>query len=99
MEKNFLWKACHEILPTRKNLCNRKIIDNPRCPICDLEEETTLHILWECPSARVVWSVGSMKLQKSTITGKDFLKIVEDFFRGAVLRRYFFLYVLPGEFG
>jgi hypothetical protein len=58
VEKNFLWRACHEILPTRKNLQQRKIIDDPLCPICGLEEETAVHILWECPTAQDVWCMG-----------------------------------------
>jgi hypothetical protein len=78
VEKNFMWRACHDILPTRKNLCR---IDNPRCPIYDLEEETAVHVLWECPSVRDMWSVGSMKLQKSTITRNFFLQIGEDVFQ------------------
>ena len=26
VEKNFLWRACHDILPTRENLLKRKVI-------------------------------------------------------------------------
>jgi ribonuclease HI len=66
---------------TRKNLCRRNIIDNPRCPICDMEEETAVHVLWECPSAKDVWSGSSRRLQKSAITGKFFLQIAEDIFQ------------------
>jgi hypothetical protein len=36
VEKHFLWKASHEILPTCSNLFRRKIIDDPMCPICGL---------------------------------------------------------------
>jgi hypothetical protein len=46
VEKNFLWKACHDILPTRSNMFKRKITEFPKCSICGLEDETTLHILW-----------------------------------------------------
>jgi hypothetical protein len=35
-EKNFLWKACHEILPTKANLCRRKVTTDALCPICGL---------------------------------------------------------------
>lgn len=75
VEKNFLWKACHDdILPTRENLHRRKIIDDPARPICGLEAETTFHILWQCPSAMDVWCEGlrifqkrSFRLQRSRI--------------------------------
>jgi hypothetical protein len=36
--KNFMWRACHNILPTRDNLM-RKIITDSRCPICGIEVE------------------------------------------------------------
>jgi hypothetical protein len=45
VEKNFLWRGCHDILPTRANLHRGKIIDDPKCPICELEDEMAVHIL------------------------------------------------------
>jgi hypothetical protein len=51
VEKKILWRACHDILQTRSNLHRRKIIDDPGCPLCGLENETAFHILWQCPSA------------------------------------------------
>ena len=48
-EKCFLWRACHEILPTRDNLCNRKVLLDPIYPICEREPQTTFHALWQCP--------------------------------------------------
>lgn len=80
VEKNFLWRACHDILPTRVNLHRQKIIDDPLCPICEIEEETVLHVLLQCPAAVDVWCVGDKKLQKSTMTGKEFIQIVESIF-------------------
>jgi hypothetical protein len=80
VEKHFLWKASHEILPTRANLFRRKIIDDPLCPICGLEEETVFHILWQCSSAMDVWSEGVRKFQKSAHGGPNFLQVVEDMF-------------------
>jgi hypothetical protein len=72
VEKNFLWRACHEALPTRANLHRRKVIEYPSCPICGLEAKTTFHILWQCPSAIDVWGVGAQTFQKSSFIGPDF---------------------------
>jgi ribonuclease HI len=80
VEKNFLWRACHESLPTRYNLFRRKIVEDPLCPIYGLAEETSLHILWQCSSARDVWCVGPKKLQKSSGAGLEFLQVVEEVF-------------------
>lgn len=79
-EKNFLWRACKEILPTKGNLCKRKLLDDPLCPICGLIAETSLHILWECPSARDVWYASGRKLQKSSIGGPTFCHVVNEIF-------------------
>jgi ribonuclease HI len=77
VEKTFLWRACHESLPTRQNLKWRNIIDDASCPICRMEEETAIHILWQCPSAKDVWSMGPKAMQKSTDEGRHFKGVVE----------------------
>ena len=53
--KNFLWRACSEALPTRCNLPRRKVLDDPTCPQCGTENESTLHALWGCSQLRLVW--------------------------------------------
>ncbi|XP_042958109.1 uncharacterized protein LOC122293655 [Carya illinoinensis] len=53
--KIFLWKALNGILPTRSTLFKRKVTDNSTCPICSREEETDIHVLWDCPAAVDVW--------------------------------------------
>lgn len=45
VEKNFLWRACHDILSTRDNLCKRKIVSEPLCHVCGIEVEIRFHIL------------------------------------------------------
>ncbi|KAG6640000.1 hypothetical protein CIPAW_10G141100 [Carya illinoinensis] len=47
----FIWRACHESLPTKSNLVLRKVVEDPLCPICQRDKETTIHALWTCPSA------------------------------------------------
>jgi hypothetical protein len=79
-EKNFLWYAFHEILPTRTNLHRRKIVEDDLCPLCGREEETILHVLWQCSAAADVWNVGCKKLQKWSSDGRDFLQLVKKVF-------------------
>lgn len=79
-KKNFLWRACHDILPTRANLHKRHIVDDPLCPICGREVETGFHILCQCPSAMDVWGMGSRTLQKSKFAGPNFIQVVEGVF-------------------
>lgn len=35
--KLFTWRACHNLLPTRHNLFQRKVVNNPSCPCCGRE--------------------------------------------------------------
>ena len=79
--KNFLWRACHEILPTKASLCRRKVTRDALRPICDLEEETCFHILWDCLSARDVWGGSRRKVQKSAFDGPSFGGVVEEIFK------------------
>jgi hypothetical protein len=81
VEKHFLWRACHDILPTRANLCARKIITDPLCPQCGREPETAFHILWQCPSAGDVWGTAGRVFQKSCFIGPDFIRVVEGMIR------------------
>jgi ribonuclease HI len=77
VEKLCFWRACQNILPTRENLCRRKVITDPSCPVCGLEEETICHVLWQCPAARDVWSGGCIKVQKCNFEDSDFLRVAE----------------------
>jgi hypothetical protein len=43
--KNFLWKVGCDILHKKVNLVYRKVIQDPFCPFCCSEHETTIHIL------------------------------------------------------
>jgi ribonuclease HI len=76
-EKHFIWRAVHEILPTRENLCSRKVLTDPNCPICGRAVETTFHALWQCPAAQDVWSAGGVIFQKSYFDGPAFIQVVD----------------------
>lgn len=46
MVKIFLWRVGNELLPTKRNLFLKKIVENPLCLICLREEEFVIHALW-----------------------------------------------------
>ncbi|KAK7855642.1 putative ribonuclease h protein [Quercus suber] len=52
----FLWLACHGRLPTKGNLHSRHILHDDLCPFCLTSQETTLHILRDCPRVTPIWS-------------------------------------------
>jgi hypothetical protein len=71
--KNFMWRACKNLLTTKDNLLKRRLVGDLVCPICNVEAETTLHALWECTASRDVWGASARFLQKSSFNGVDFL--------------------------
>ena len=76
-EKKFMWRACNDLLPTKVNLYRRKIVDDDKCPICNMEGESVCHILWTCPSAMDVWGVSIRQFHKCSFREDDFLRIDE----------------------
>jgi hypothetical protein len=43
--KMFVWRACHNLLPTKTNLCQRGVCVEAQCPICLQKEETIEHAI------------------------------------------------------
>jgi hypothetical protein len=79
-EKNFLWRACHRLLPTKDSLAERKITPDLLCLICLQEAETPFHVLWACPSAMDAWGVSNRIFQKTVIETGDFFNVAEAIF-------------------
>ncbi|XP_042979916.1 uncharacterized protein LOC122310096 [Carya illinoinensis] len=77
--KQFLWKALNGIPPTRSNLFKRMVVDNSTCPICNREEETALHVLWDCPASVDVWSEEFSPVKKWRRNYADFMSVWSDF--------------------
>ncbi|XP_040997158.1 uncharacterized protein LOC121243156 [Juglans microcarpa x Juglans regia] len=76
--KLFMWKAGNNLLATRVNLFTKKVIENPLYPICLKEEETVMHVLWQCPAARDVWAESHRATQKWGAMETNLLKLWED---------------------
>jgi hypothetical protein len=76
-----MWRACHNALATKANLFRRKITDDPLCPLCGAEAETTGHVLWGCPTAKAIWSMCGSKIKKQCIANAESVFIVEEFQR------------------
>lgn len=52
----FIWRTCHNCIPTMVNLINGSIEVSPRCPLCRKKEKTVSHELFGCKRVRVIWS-------------------------------------------
>lgn len=51
----FLWLSCHDRILGNLNRYKRRMTDIPKCYICDAYEDSTIHILRDCPAARMIW--------------------------------------------
>ena len=79
--KHFIWRACHESLPTKKNLLIRKVTRNSICERCQSEIEDTVHALWGCQ----LWSTGAFWDSGAGVGLGNFLYIY--------IENIFFLYI------
>ena len=50
--RHFAWRACHDILPTKENLCKRRILLDSTCEECGSASESSGHLFWSCPRAK-----------------------------------------------
>lgn len=53
--KHFVWRAVRDCLPTKDRLIIKKVEVDSACPVCNLNEETVLHLLIQCPIAQLCW--------------------------------------------
>ena len=68
--RHFLWRACTESFPTRKNLYRWHIPIDPLCSECSQSKEDALHALWGCQVAVNLWAKNTsfQSLQGSSFT-------------------------------
>ncbi|KAF5454718.1 hypothetical protein F2P56_024364 [Juglans regia] len=75
--KLLLWKAENDLLPTKKNLFKRKVVEDKSCPICKAEEETPMHVLWQYPTTNDIWAEDGSCVQKWGRTEDEFMLLWE----------------------
>ena len=74
--KHFIWKAGRDILATKSNLAQRRIIPNGTCELCGHEEETVCHLLWTCDHVEKVWKNSKLALLFEILSHWNFLDVV-----------------------
>ncbi|KAJ4806341.1 RNA-directed DNA polymerase (reverse transcriptase)-related family protein [Rhynchospora pubera] len=63
----FLWKLFHDSIPTQGTYARKLRRDMPPCQLCDNEEESGVHALFKCPSARTFWLASRLGLQSDAL--------------------------------
>jgi hypothetical protein len=64
--KIFLWLLTKDAVLTKDNLIRRKWTGDPKCLFCDADETST-HLFFQCPIAKVIWSVIAVCLGANNI--------------------------------
>lgn len=76
--RSLLWRAVRDVLPTKLNLIYRHVAASPECPTCGLEEETVMHVFFNCPMACEVWRRSGLHVV--AVVHDSFAARLEDFF-------------------
>ncbi|XP_037491762.1 uncharacterized protein LOC119369505 [Jatropha curcas] len=68
--RDFLWRACRDVLPTKSNLLKRGIAVNDLCFFCPSREDGD-HVLCHCVRANTCWSLLGFNIPSVTATFID----------------------------
>ena len=75
--KQFLWKACTNLLPTKENLMKRKILQESVCHRCSRGSEGVVHALWGCEYLKVVWDSKFGWVNRNLVSSDLFLNLLQ----------------------
>ena len=73
--RNFAWRACKNILPTKTRLRERHIPIEVDCDLCE-EVETIGHVFWKCNLAKEVWTTLKILPPNQSWEPRDFIDIL-----------------------
>ena len=76
--KNFVQRACQNILPKKSTLYRRQVINNEVCELCDKSCETTTRILLHCDFATSVWEACGLVIDREYTFEDMFWKLSND---------------------
>lgn len=62
----FLWRSCHEIIPTKAVLVRRHVGTNPYFEFCSNAIETATHLFFQCPTFAELWRGDPFNLSTRT---------------------------------
>lgn len=75
--KFFMWKCLNNGIMVKQNLLKRGLAINPCCDQCPEIEESLLHVLRDCPKAKLIWDdlrANVVSLDFFSISGNEWLK-------------------------
>ncbi|XP_019172465.1 PREDICTED: uncharacterized protein LOC109167831 [Ipomoea nil] len=60
--KTFLWRAISDILPITTNLIIKRVDVDPKCAMCGIVQEDTMHALVLCDFAKAIWEQSTLPI-------------------------------------
>ena len=72
--RNFIWRACKDILPTKTKLRDREIPVEVECDLCG-GVETAGHTFWGCDFVAAVWQMANVKAPGLMTNPSNFLDL------------------------
>lgn len=77
--KSFLWRASTHCLPSKDMLRTKRIQIDPKCPVCNLSDETIIHTLVNCNFAKECHnSASSITVAGEFQTFDEWLQLIFD---------------------
>jgi ribonuclease HI len=59
--KHLLWRFCKGCIPTRTRLQDKHVPCPTLCPLCNNDDETELHVLFNCVASMQVWHYAGLE--------------------------------------
>lgn len=81
--KEFIWRACKEVLPVYANLKRRGIELETTCQACGEEEETIVHAILTCSRTHRFWFGSHLSIQVPQSLNNNFRGWIESLFEHA----------------
>ncbi len=74
--KNFIWRACLDVLPTQTKLFDKGIVHSLSCRWCEEEVEIVSHVLWHCEFAQKMWGLSSINFPPECLQAQSFHDVI-----------------------